>query len=136
MAMSPDEQAVYKNMVENLSFMKRQQWLITGYTVAAFVGLYGLTNGKINPNAIEFLIWLVIAGCILCCYFILRIQFDIARQRRRIQQVDNAHFEPAQIQRFGTYRFYFFRDIDFLIGFICVVIVSAWVVVYLWQHPA
>jgi hypothetical protein len=34
MAMSPDEQSVYKSSVENLSFMKRRQWVIAGYAVA------------------------------------------------------------------------------------------------------
>jgi hypothetical protein len=34
MAMSPDEQSVYKSSVENPSFMTRQQWVIAGYAVA------------------------------------------------------------------------------------------------------
>src|SRR5437879_4153653 len=44
--MSPDEQTVYKNMIDSLSFMKRQQWTITSYAVAIFVGLFGITHDR------------------------------------------------------------------------------------------
>ena len=136
MAMSPDEQTVYKNIVEKLSFMKRQQGVIAGYAVAAFIGLYGLTRDKIKPELVEILIWFVVAGSILCCYLIVRAQLGIASQRRAVRRAAKAHFSAEQIKTFGlSYRLPFLRDLDFVLCLIAVVAVSAWVVIYLWLHP-
>ena len=137
MVMSPDEQTIYKNMVENLSLMKRQQWVITAYAVAIFVGLYGLMHDNIKPQAVEVLIWLIIVGCVLCCAMTLRIQFSIASQRRALDRVGKARFDAEQIKTFGlSYRAPFWRDIDFVLAFIAVAVVSAWIVIYLWLYSA
>jgi hypothetical protein len=50
--MSPDEQIVYKNMIDGLSSMKRQQWTITSYAVAIFVGLFGLVESECDAVAL------------------------------------------------------------------------------------
>jgi len=64
--MTSDEQIVYKNMVDNLSFMKRQQWVITSYAVAIFIGLFGLTQGRsLSADAIQSLVFVVKLGCLL-----------------------------------------------------------------------
>jgi hypothetical protein len=136
MAMSPDEQTVYKSSVDNLSFMKRQQWVIAGYAVAAFIGLYGLTRDKIKPELVEILIWLVVAAGILGCYLIIRIQFGIASQRRTLRRVAKAHFSADQIKTFGlSYRLPFLRDLDFVLCLIAMIAATAGIVIYLWLHP-
>lgn len=51
--MPPQMQAVYKDAIDNLIFLKRQQWTITNYVIAAFVGIYAISgscdlSGKIG----------------------------------------------------------------------------------------
>jgi hypothetical protein len=136
MAMSPDEQIVYKSSVENLSFMRRQQWLILGYAVAAFIALYGLTRDRIKPELVEILIWLVVAGSVLGGYLILRIQLGIASQRRALRRVARAHFSAEQIKTFGlSYRLPFLRDLDLVLCLIAIIAGAAGVAIYLWLHP-
>jgi hypothetical protein len=136
MAMSPDEQTVFKNSADNLSFMRRQQWAITGYAVAAFIALYALTRDKIRPDLVEVLIWFVVAGGILCGYLILRIQFGIASHRRILRRAAKAHFSSDQIRTFGlAYRLPFLREIDFVLCLIAAVAATAAVVIHLWLHP-
>jgi hypothetical protein len=136
MAMSPDEQTVYKSIVENLSFMRRQQWAIAGYAVAAFIALYGLTRDKIKPELVEILIWFVVTAGTLGCYLILRAQLGIVSQRRALRRVARAHFSAEQIKTFGlSYRLPFLRELDFVLCLIAIVAASAGIVVYLWLHP-
>jgi hypothetical protein len=74
--MSPDEQMVYKNMVDNLSFMKRQQWTITSYATAIFLGLLGLTQAQgrhLDASAICLLTWIIALGLIGCWYLLIRV---------------------------------------------------------------
>ena len=135
--MTTDEQVVYKNMVENLAFMKRQQWAITTYVVIILVGLFGLTQGKINPNAVEGLSCIVGAGCLLACYLLFRIQVDIATQRRSLENAAERHFTADQRSRFGMrYNHPFFHDFDFVVVFMLVCIATAWFVIFMWQHPS
>jgi len=136
MAMSPDEQTIYKSIVANLPFMRRQQGVIAGYAVAAFIALYGLTRDKIKPELVEILIWFVVAGSILGCYLIVRIQLGIASQRRALRRVARAHLSAEQIKTFGlSYRLPFLRDLDFVLCLIAVISGSAGVAIYLWLHP-
>jgi hypothetical protein len=136
MAMSPDEQTVYNGSLDNLSFMRRQQWAIAGYAVTAFIALYGLTRDKIKPDLVEILIWFVVAVGILGCYLILRIQFGTASQRRTLRRLARAHFSADQIKTFGlSYRLPFLRDLDFVLCLMAVIAATAGVVVYLWLHP-
>ena len=135
--MTSDEQVVYKNMVENLSFMKRQQWVITTYVVVISVGLFGLTQGKTSPDAAGGLSLLVAAGCLLAWYLLVRVQMDIARIRRSLEKVANEHFTAEQRSKFGMgENCPFLRDFDFVVAFMIVCAVSAWFVIFMWQHTS
>jgi hypothetical protein len=50
MAMSPDEQSVYKSSVENPSFMTRQQWVIAGYAVADTPRILSASSCALGTN--------------------------------------------------------------------------------------
>jgi hypothetical protein len=44
--MRPELQMVYKNSVDNLAGMKKQQWIITAYAIALFAGIGGLAHSQ------------------------------------------------------------------------------------------
>jgi hypothetical protein len=135
--MSPDEQVVYKNMVDNLSFMKRQQWTITSYATAIFLGLLGLTQGRhLDASAIRLMTWMIALGLIGCWYLLIRVQYDKRKVRNDLDEVHKVHFDCQQRKRFrGEYKFPFLRDVDFLIVFMIVSGGAAWLVIYFLHHP-
>lgn len=51
--MPPKMQTVHKDAIDNLIFLKRQQWTITNYVIVAFAGIYAICgscdlSGKIG----------------------------------------------------------------------------------------
>jgi len=137
MAMSPDEQALYKSIVANLPFTRHQQGgVIAGYAVAAVIALYGLTRDKIKPNLVEILIWFVVAGSI--CGLLLDPQNSAWHcvTAPGLPAGRQAHLSAEQIKTFGlSYRLPFLRDLDFVLCLIAAIAGSAGVAIYLWLHP-
>lgn len=137
-SMSPQNLAAYKDMVENLSLMKRQQWRITAYVIAILAWVFGhsdnlaLTN---HPGLRCYLIGFLIAGCAVGCFFLFKIQCEIASERGRINIVKCKYFRTDK-DTFGlTYTHTFRRGVIYPATFSFLIAISAMFVILSFYPP-
>jgi hypothetical protein len=101
--------SVYKELVDGLRSMKQQQWTITNYAVLLLAAVFALAARGLNvphfSSKLNFLITLTAVGgtCLL-----LRIQYDMAQSRARLDKMDETHFTDQELESTGLSR----REID------------------------
>jgi hypothetical protein len=129
-SMTSQELTAYKHEVENLTFMKRQQWRITAYAIAILAWL--LTNQKLasGPYGRHFLALLILSGCIVCFYFLFRIQCEISSARTLINEVKRKYF-GNDAGTFGKlYKNTFCRDVVYPVVFAIIIFLTGAFVVF------
>ena len=97
-ALSPQLQIVYQDVVDNLRFMKRQQWMITNYLIALLAGLY-VFRSDISPSTVsEKAILTTFAAVALFVGegLLLAIQRDMVRARRRLAWFCRTYFTEKE----------------------------------------
>lgn len=125
MKLSEQGLIVYRAMLDQLDFLKRQQWTITNYLVLIFGAIFWFgTNLKPTATGKCFLaILTVIAGTCGVCLLIL-IQYDLSQARRRIQESDDTIFDAAERSALGIeqYRGPHLRGFSFLTALVGVAV--------------
>jgi hypothetical protein len=111
--MRPELQIVYKNLVDNLSAMKKQQWTLTSYVVAIFAGvapIIHLYHPCLSESARVWLTSIPVIGVIASWYFLINIQRDIAGARCTAQKIAQKYFDAQEIETFRMRYETFRRD--------------------------
>jgi hypothetical protein len=113
---------VYKAMIDEMSFLKKQQWTITNYLVLIYGAIFGLWNIKPVPD-IKWLLILSVSGAALFgAWLLCLIQYDLGKARERIQEVDHKIFDADErsVLKIGKYQGPHLRGFSFLLVFILI----------------
>jgi hypothetical protein len=132
--MTPQAVEAYKHQVENLNFMKSRQWQITAYAIAILAWLFTDVHlNSLNIYQKHFLTLCIVIGCIVSCYFILKIQCEISQARIVINEVKFKYFQSDENTFGKLYKDTFCRGISYPIAFaILMIATSALVIFSLW----
>ena len=123
--MRAELQIVYKNIVDNLAAMKKQQWVVTSSVVALFAGITGLVNAaptnSLTPTFLFVLTLVAALGVLASWGFLIKIQCESKRERDRLNQIHKDYFEPIERTTFklcyeNTWR----RHLDYLVAFMLI----------------
>src|SRR5262249_46650060 len=104
--MSPHVSTVFKELFEELKSAKQQQWTITKYDLLILGAIYGVRHQlpvEVThlQSKLKFLAILAIATAVLGSFFLLRIQSNMARSRRRLDKLHKTYFEPDELEGIG-----------------------------------
>jgi hypothetical protein len=103
--LSPQALALYSRMLEDATFIKRQQWATTNYAVLIYAAIIWLTK---NITLTEWTRWLLTAfragGAIAVVGLLTRFQIDLWKLRERIADANNYSFGAAEKSAFGIKR--------------------------------
>jgi len=84
-------ETLYRVFFDEMKFAKQQQWTVTNYLLLLIAAVLGVTaalkttNGSEKTFASFLLLGVVIAGW----YFLLKLQFYMAKLRERIERIED-----------------------------------------------
>lgn len=130
--------AVYKALLDNMQFVKKQQWSITNYLILILAALFGISRTFQPLTACEKLVestFAVIASC-YGIYLLILMQIHMADTRRRLKKIHDTCLTCEEIMILGIsdYSRPFAEGTSFLIGFIGVTLISTTLVIFsMWR---
>ena len=90
-------QMAYKDALDNIAFLKRQQWIITNYSFAAYAALYFLCKETHPNNSVRFLIAFIIVIVASYCVAVLSSFEDgMKKFRARLNWIYKNQFSRAE----------------------------------------
>jgi hypothetical protein len=92
---------VFKELFEELRFMKRQQWTITNYGALTLGAIYAVKFLPEVPHHQTYLKALGIATAVFGSALLLLIQSDMARSRCRLDKLHKTYFTPNELVDIG-----------------------------------
>src|SRR5262249_8446593 len=104
--MSPHVSAVCKELFEEIKSAKQQQWTITNYGALILAAIYAvghqLPAGATHlQSKLKFLAILAFAIAAVGSFFLLRIQWHMARSRHRSDKLYKTYFTPNELRDIG-----------------------------------
>jgi hypothetical protein len=93
--MPPQHVQAYKDAVDNLIFLKRQQWQITNYSVIAQAALFILSK-QVSPNPKAFLEWLTIPTMIVSIVVLWFMHGSMRKFRNRLATLYDSYFTQEE----------------------------------------
>jgi hypothetical protein len=88
-------EVAYKDAVDNLMFLKRQQWLVTNYSLLA-QGAILFASKEAGPNMQSLLVFFAIVACIVSLVVILLIQGSMTKFRQRLRSIYEVYFTERE----------------------------------------
>lgn len=137
--MSEGVKILYKGALDNIIFLKRQQWIITNYSLIAYAVVVTLSKAP-NINAVERTLLTLLAGgaCIYAISCMIHTQFSLTALRRTLHHIGNTYFNERERK---VYDFWglppsFLYTPLFICGLVFANVLSASVAIYLiWRMP-
>jgi len=125
----------YKAMLDQINFLKRQQWIITNYLVLIYAAIFWLEQHIQRLTATEkcLLAILAVATGICGVGLLSLIQHDLGQARLLIQEAEDKIFDAEERSALGIqrYRNPHLRGFSFLITLIGVAVFGA--VLLIWS---
>jgi hypothetical protein len=90
-----------KNSSGNLGPLKQQQWTITNYGVLILAAVYAVRLPGV-PHSQSWLRGLAILTAIAGSCLLLRVQYNMAGTRCRLDEVHKAYFTPDELRGVGA----------------------------------
>lgn len=132
---------VFTALFDELKTMKQQQWKITNYAIALLAAAYALKVS--DASHFHSILNLVVAiTAIVGSGLLLRVQYNMARPRARLDAIHVAYFTRVELENIGlsldeinglrnqTFCQYFCKGLEFVIALIAVLVVG-WLLVCL-----
>lgn len=93
--MSEGVKNLYKDSLDNILFLKRQQWTITNYALLAFAAV--VTIGK-SANVVETTLLTIVAAvaCVYSIFCMVHTQMTLTKYRARLTHIYNTYFTAAE----------------------------------------
>jgi hypothetical protein len=130
--MSEGVKILYKGAIDNVIFLKRQQWIITNYSLVAYAAVVALAK---NATAVEktILVLLAVAASFYAVSCMLHTQHTLGKLRASIDHIYRTHFTE---QERADYRFWpvppgFWYTPLFIVGLIATNLIAAAAAIYL-----
>jgi hypothetical protein len=138
--MSEGVKILYKGALDNIIFLKRQQWIITNYSLVVYAVVVTLSKAP-QINAVEktLLTLLGAAACIYAISCMIHTQISLTALRSTLHYIGNAYFneQEREIYDFWGSKPSFFYTPLFICGLIFANLVSAAIAIYLtWRVPS
>ena len=86
---------LYKDAVDNLRFLKTQEWSTTNYTLAAQAAIFALMD-KAGPNMRPFLMTALVSTAIIAVVIIWQAELSMAKFRQRLNYIYQRHFDANE----------------------------------------
>jgi hypothetical protein len=140
MTLSEQGLAVYKTMLDQISFLKKQQWTITNYLVLLYGAFFWFGSNVKDLSGLEkyLLSAIVVIACIYNVALLFLIQWDLSQARRRINDADDTIFDSDEKSGLGITKYRgphpFWRGFSFLVALIGVSVFGAILLIwFLWR---
>jgi hypothetical protein len=91
----------YRALLDDLKFMKQQQWLIAYYQILLLGSIFAFGHSDAGKQFEPFLVltaWLVAA---VGSFLVALIYYDILQARCRLNRIFNENFSLKQLQKIG-----------------------------------
>ena len=85
----------YRAVVENIIFLKRQQWTITNHALVLYAAITALSKGVTNAERVA-LTALGIIGCVFSLLCIGHTQGSMTRYYRNLFELHTKYFSPDE----------------------------------------
>jgi hypothetical protein len=97
--------SVYKELVDGLRSMKEQQWTITNYAVLLLAAVFAVAAKGLNvPHLSSKLNLLIAVTAVIGTSLLIRIQYNMARLRARLDKMDDIYFTDQELEITGLTR--------------------------------
>jgi hypothetical protein len=98
---------VYKEMLDQLGFLKKQEWVVTNYLMLVYAAIFWLGS---NPKVISsigtcVLMALTIVACVCAVTMLVVIECDLKLARRRVKEADEKIFDHDECDALGIKRY-------------------------------
>lgn len=97
--MSEGVKILYKESVDNIIFLKKQQWTITNYALVTFAAVVALSKGANNVETT--LLTIIAAGAwAYATICMIHTQMTLTKYRKRLVHVYNGYFHKHERDAF------------------------------------
>jgi len=137
-AMTPQIANIHKATIDGIAFSKKQQWLITNYTVLIYAAVFGLAKslGTISTGERCGLTLLAVMTLACAIALLMQIQRDLRDYRVRLEKIHDHWLteEEKNVMDIKPYVNPMLRGGWFLAALIGVTAIGAGIVIYsLWR---
>lgn len=135
--MSEGVKILYKGAIDNIIFLKRQQWIITNYALIVYAAVFALSRGT---NGVEKTLLTLVAGSgwAYATYCMGHTQYTLHKLRRSLFLIYQAYFTEKEREAFKLWPAqpgYFYTP-AFICGLVFANAVAAAATIYLiWRTP-
>jgi hypothetical protein len=93
----------YKGTLDNISFLKRQQWTITNHALVLYGAVVALTKdtSQIERMALS---GLAVAGCLFALWCMFHTQKSMTRYYRNLYEAHQAYFTAEEREKLKLHR--------------------------------
>jgi hypothetical protein len=99
--MSDHVKIIFKQLFDEQTAIKQQQWRITNYAVLLLAGAFTLktqTPHVVDPRAVSAIAWAI---ALLAAALVSLLQCDLGRYRNRIDKIHEAYFNKDELKNIG-----------------------------------
>jgi len=97
--MSEGVKILYKEAVDNILFLKRQQWTITNHALVGFAAIVAISRGANNVEVTLLTVGAVLAwGYAVAC--MAHTQYTMTKYRRRLTHIYRKYFHSDEQDQF------------------------------------
>jgi hypothetical protein len=139
MKLSEQGVVTYKAMLDQLDFLKKQQWIITTNAVLIYAAISWLSKDLLSSVPARFILTAVTAiTCVYSVILLCAVQRDLKDARCRVQEANEQIFELDENAALGIKKYQGphgrWRRWQFLFAFIAVSVVGAvLLILWLWE---
>lgn len=91
---------LYKDAIDNLRFLKTQEWSATNYTLVLQGAIFALID-RAGPNMRSFLVVALIVIPAIAVLVILQAETSMAKFRNRLNYIYQHHFDARERKALG-----------------------------------
>lgn len=130
--MSEGVKILYKGAIDNIIFLKRQQWFITNYALVVYAGIYALRKDA-SPIEKTLLTVLASAAYIYALWCMIHVQSSLTKLRKSLHHIYQTYFTAEEKGAFSLWKEEpgFWYTPEFIVGLIVVHTTAFTLAVYL-----
>ncbi len=86
---------LYNSTVSELTFLKKQQWAVTNYSLIAYGAIYAIARNSCHSGSFGFLI-LLLFGALFSTFCLIKFQRDLKPIRDRRAKIHRQYYSPSE----------------------------------------
>ncbi len=101
--MSEGVKIYYKGAIDNIIFLKRQQWIITNYALVVYAGVVTISRG-VTPNEKWALTIIAAIGWLYGTWCLIHTQRTMTKLRNSMYEIYQTYFTAEQRKKFSLWK--------------------------------